>query len=316
MDTTHDANFLSRVLDRIPGAIYVLRMTPEGAQEFVYANASSSQLFEVDLEAWKHDASKAFANVHPDDLDEWTRRGMDSMTRLVPFRWTGRFRFDGDRIKWVRVVAEPERHADGSTGWVGTAFDVTDEVNAQQEVKQLRAEQAKQQSLFEAVINNLPVGVTVIDADGASILQGVKEYADKVGFDVDLVPVPQSEFFAGKYQTVDDHDISVGYWTAVTAGIMYINWRPSTADDPNYSNSAFWNDASDPIDATLAGNSESDPTKQAADYATAQQYIADHALSIGVYDRLSTLAVSPKLHGVWQENAQGGPTFYDAYLTR
>ena len=30
----------------------------------------------------------------------------------------------------------------------------------------------------------------------------------------------------------------------------------------------------------------------------------------------STLAVSPKLHGVWQENAQGGPTFYDAYLTR
>ena len=163
----------------------------------------------------------------------------------------------------------------------------------------------------------LPYGAgSIIDADGASILQGVKEYADKVGFDVDLVPVPQSEFFAGKYQTVDDHDISVGYWTAVTAGIMYINWRPSTADDPNYSNSAFWNDASDPIDAILAGNSESDPTKQAADYATAQQYIADHALSIGVYDRLSTLAVSPKLHGVWQENAQGGPTFYDAYLTR
>jgi len=163
----------------------------------------------------------------------------------------------------------------------------------------------------------LPYGAgSIIDADGASILQGVKEYADKVGFDVDLIPVPQSEFFAGKYQGVDDHDISVGYWTAVTAGIMYINWRPSTADDPNYSNSAFWNDASDPIDAILAGNSESDPTKQAADYATAQQYIADHALSIGVYDRLSTLAVSPKLKGVWQEHAQGGPTFYDAYLTK
>jgi peptide/nickel transport system substrate-binding protein len=33
-----------------------------------------------------------------------------------------------------------------------------------------------------------------------------------------------------------------------------------------------------------------------------------------VYDRLSTLAVSPKLKGVWQEHAQGGPTFYDAYF--
>lgn len=162
----------------------------------------------------------------------------------------------------------------------------------------------------------LPYGAgSIIDADGASILQGIKEYADKAGFDVDLVPVPQSEFFAGKYQTVDDHDISVGYWTAVTAGIMYINWRPSTVDDPNYSNSAFYDDPTSPIDDILAGNAESDPTKQAADYGKAQQYIADHALSIGVYDRLSTLAISPKLHGVWQEHAQGGPTFYDAYLT-
>jgi len=163
----------------------------------------------------------------------------------------------------------------------------------------------------------LPYGAgSIIDADGASILQGVKEYADKVGFDVDLIPVPQSEFFAGKYQTVDDHDIAVGYWTAVTAGIMYINWRPSTPDKPNYSNSAFYDDATSPIGDILAGNGESDPAKQAADYEKAQQYIADHALSIGVYDRLSTLAVSPKLKGVWQEHAQGGPTFYDAYLTK
>ena len=163
----------------------------------------------------------------------------------------------------------------------------------------------------------LPYGAgSIIDADGASILQGVKEYADKVGFDVDLIPVPQSEFFAGKYQTVDDHDLSVGYWTAVTAGIMYINWRPSTPSDPNYSNSAFFDDPNGPIGDILAGNSESDKATQAADYEKAQQYIADHALSIGVYDRLSTLAVSPKLKGVWQEHAQGGPTFYDAYLTK
>ena len=47
-----------------------------------------------------------------------------------------------------------------------------------------------------------------------------------------------------------------------------------------------------------------------------QDYIAQHALSIGVYDRLSTLAVSPKLKDVWQEQAQGGPVFYDAYFTK
>ena len=66
----------------------------------------------------------------------------------------------------------------------------------------------------------------------------------------------------------------------------------------------------------LEGNSEPDVAKQNADYAKAQDYIAEHALSIGVYDRLSTLAVSTKLKDVWQEHAQGGPTFYDAYFVK
>jgi peptide/nickel transport system substrate-binding protein len=162
----------------------------------------------------------------------------------------------------------------------------------------------------------LPYGAgSIINADGASILQGVREQADKVGFDVTLVPVPQSELFAGKYGTPQDHDLSVGYWTAVTAGILYINWRPSTTDNPNYANAAFYND---PVLAgyILDGNSEADVAKQNADYAKAQDYIAEHALSIGVYDRLSTLAVSTKLKDVWQEHAQGGPTFYDAYFVK
>ena len=162
----------------------------------------------------------------------------------------------------------------------------------------------------------LPYGAgSIINADGASILQGVREQADKVGFDVTLVPVPQSELFAGKYGTPQDHDLSVGYWTAVTAGILYINWRPSTTDSPNYANSAYYNDPT-LAGYILDGNSEPDVAKQNADYAKAQDYIAEHALSIGVYDRLSTLAVSPKLKDVWQEHAQGGPTFYDAYFTK
>jgi len=156
---------------------------------------------------------------------------------------------------------------------------------------------------------------SIINSDGASILQGIAQQASKVGFDVKLVPVPQSELFAGKYGTPQDHDLSVGYWTAVTAGILYINWRPSTADDPNYSNSAFYNDPA-LAQFILDGNSEPDVDRQNADYQKAQDYIADHALAIGVYDRLSTLAVSTKLKDVWQEHAQGGPTFYDAYFVK
>jgi peptide/nickel transport system substrate-binding protein len=156
---------------------------------------------------------------------------------------------------------------------------------------------------------------TIVNADGASILQGVQEQAKATGFAVDLVTVPPSGFFSGLYTKADERDIAAGYWTAVTAGILWINWRPVSADWPNGNNAAFTTDTflGDLIDRA---NQTADVDAQNALYEQAQEYIADHALSIGLYDRLSTLAVTPSLQDVWQENAQGGPVFYDAHFVR
>lgn len=160
----------------------------------------------------------------------------------------------------------------------------------------------------------LPYGAgSIINADGAAILQGVKEQAKQVGFDVELIPVPISEFFSGAYSGPESYDISAGYWTSVTAGILYVNWRPSTEDRPNYSNSTFVNDET-LHQLILDGNSALDLEEQNEFYQQAQELIADKAYSIGVYDRLSTLGVGATLKDLWQEHAQGGPTFYDAYL--
>ncbi|WP_210479242.1 ABC transporter substrate-binding protein [Naasia sp. SYSU D00948] len=162
----------------------------------------------------------------------------------------------------------------------------------------------------------LPYGAgSILNADGAAILQGVKEQASEVGFDVELVPVPQSELFAGAYSTPEERDFEVGYWTSVTAGILYINWRPSTEEAPNYNNGAFYDDP-ELAAIILEANSTADVEAQNALYAKAQEYIAERALAIGLYDRLSTLAVDPSLRGVWQEHAQGGPTFYDAHFVQ
>lgn len=160
----------------------------------------------------------------------------------------------------------------------------------------------------------LPYGAgSIINAEGGAILQGVQEQARATGFKVELYPLSQSAFFGGERSTPETRDIGAGYWTAVTAGIQYINWRSHTEERPNFNNQSF---AADPeLDAIiLEANSAADRDEQNALYARAQEYIADRALSIGLYDRLSTLAVSPLLRDVWQENAQGGPVFYDAYF--
>ncbi|GAA4423469.1 ABC transporter substrate-binding protein [Georgenia halophila] len=160
----------------------------------------------------------------------------------------------------------------------------------------------------------IPYGAgSIVNADGAAILQGVQQQAKAVGFDVELVPVPRAASLAGAYSTAEERDASVGYWTSVNAGILWINWRPSTEERPNGSNSAFYNDP-ELAQLILEANSEANRERQHALYREAQQYIADRALSIGLYPRLSTLAVAPDLRDVWQEHSQGGPVFHDAYF--
>ncbi|MDR5700018.1 ABC transporter substrate-binding protein [Agromyces aerolatus] len=195
-----------------------------------------------------------------------------------------RYSFDLDRAEALLDEA----------GWTGTTGDGT---------------RTKDGEALEIV---LPYGAgSIINADGASILQGVQEQAKQAGFKVDLIPVPQAELFSGAYGSPSERDIYPGYWTAVTSGILYVNWRQSTPESPNYNNDSFTNYPE--LEAIiLEANSTADVDAQNALYAEAQEYIAEHALAIGIYDRLSTLAISPELEGVKQEHSQGGPTFYDA----
>ena len=152
-----------------------------------------------------------------------------------------------------------------------------------------------------------------INQDGAAIIQGLQQYAEEVGFEVELIPFPPSAAAAGAYSGPEDYDVSIGYWTSVNAGILLVNWRQNLPDSPNPSNSAFYNDPA--LEATIReANSAVDPDEQDALYRQAQEHIADRALSIGVYDRLSTLAVGPHVDGIRQENSQGGPVFHDAHL--
>ncbi|ALE72854.1 ABC transporter substrate-binding protein [Pseudonocardia sp. EC080610-09] len=152
-----------------------------------------------------------------------------------------------------------------------------------------------------------------INQDGAAIIQALQQQAEAVGFRVRLVPYPPSAAAAGAYSGPGDYDLMIGYWTAVNAGILHVNWRRDLPDSPNKANSAFYDDPA--LEQLIVrANSEQDPAAQAGLYRSAQQYIADRALSIGVYDRLSTLAVRPGLHGVRQEKSQGGPIFHDAHV--
>ena len=159
-----------------------------------------------------------------------------------------------------------------------------------------------------------PAGA-IIGAEGAAVLQTVVAQAREVGFDLVLDPATQSAYFGGQYSAPGTYEAYAGYWTSPTPGLLYINWRQRLPDSPNPNNTAFYNDSG--LQKIIeAANGSTDPARRSDLYRRAQRIIGDDALSIGLYTQTTSIAASPKLHGVWIEKSQGEPVFADARFVR
>jgi peptide/nickel transport system substrate-binding protein len=157
---------------------------------------------------------------------------------------------------------------------------------------------------------------SIINQDGATLLQTLQEQAKQVGFDIELKPLTLTQLFGGQYSTPTSYNATPGYWTSPTAGVLYIVWRQNLKDRPNGNNSSFYNDPG--LEKTIGeANSTLDPAEQKALYYKAQKRISDQAAAIGLYTRTSSVAADPaKIRGVWLEASQGEPVFSDAYLVK
>lgn len=156
---------------------------------------------------------------------------------------------------------------------------------------------------------------SIVTAEGATALQNIQEQARGSGFEVELLPVTRDELFSGKYSGPETYDAKPGYWTSPTAGVLLITFRQHLPESPNFSNSSFFNDPE--LEALiLEANSTLDRAEQDRLYARAQRIVADEAASLGLWTQTTSLAVSPRLQGVWLEQSQGAPVFHDATFVR
>ena len=157
---------------------------------------------------------------------------------------------------------------------------------------------------------------SIINNDGATLLQTLQQQAKQVGFRWQLKPLTQTQLFGGEYAAPDKYNATPGYWTSPTAGVLYIVWRQNLKDRPNGANNAYYNNPE--LEETIgAANSTLDPAEQKALYFKAQKIVSDQAVAIGLYTRTSSLAIdTSKLRDVWLEDSQGEPVFSDAYLVK
>lgn len=111
----------------VPGVLYQFRMWPDGRSCFPFATRGIRDIYGVDPEAVREDATPVFEALHPDDLPRVAASIETSRREMSVWRGTYRVELPGGRTIWAQGEATPEAKEDGSVLWHGYISDVTAE---------------------------------------------------------------------------------------------------------------------------------------------------------------------------------------------
>ncbi|MCT8986478.1 PAS domain-containing sensor histidine kinase [Shewanella sp. KJ10-1] len=151
----HSRDELYKLTQQLPGVVYQYQSWPDGRSAFPYASTAIEEIYGVTPEEVRHDATNAFAKIHPDDLGLLVDSIERSLETLNLWELEYRIIANNDSFKWLSGRATPERMPDGSTLWHGYIQDITqtkehylklEELNQQLNVAQQSLDLASEQA--------------------------------------------------------------------------------------------------------------------------------------------------------------------------
>ena len=154
-----------------------------------------------------------------------------------------------------------------------------------------------------------------LSPDAAQAIEIIQEQAREVGFDVQLKPTPQADWLAGRNRGPRDYEIIPAYWTASSAEVFKISWKPDQGGVRNANNASRLQSA-EAWDLIQRADGTADDAARKALYGQAQRLLAESAAVIGFVPLPVTLASRPDLKDVWLSGAVGEPVFHDAWFAR
>lgn len=136
------------LVTRIPVGIYRFCLLASGAMEFEYVSPRFCEMLGLTQAVMLADVEQAFAQVHPEEIQEFKRLHSDTRNSLAPLTWEGRFVVNG-QIHWLHIESTPTR-LNGDVILDGVVMDVTE-----------RRETEEQLRLAAAVFENTQDGVVI-----------------------------------------------------------------------------------------------------------------------------------------------------------
>jgi PAS domain S-box-containing protein len=123
-------NLIKNVAAQVPGCLYQFKLHPDGHFSAPYASAGLRDLYELDPEDVRQDATKIFSPIHPADQAIFTNAIMESGRSLTEWRCEYRIILSSGDIRWILGRAFPTQCDDGSILWHGLISDHTEQRKA------------------------------------------------------------------------------------------------------------------------------------------------------------------------------------------
>jgi rsbT co-antagonist protein RsbR len=167
MSTNANVEVLQRLLDQMPGVAWSARIDPvTGQSTWLYFSPRTTEVYDVSEAELLADTNNLLVRFSPEDRARVDELIAQSVQTLAPIRWFGRLQRRDGEIRWIESQTTIEVDTDGFLIFSGQVLDVTERKRAEEALAASEAARARSDVLHRAVIEALPVGVIVMDAEG------------------------------------------------------------------------------------------------------------------------------------------------------
>jgi PAS domain S-box-containing protein len=155
---------LQKLANNIPGVMYQLCVTKDGAAFMPYVSSGCYNLYGITAEELMSGNQTLRTLEHPDDVAKIEQLMLESAQNLMSFKHEWRIITPAGQLKWIQVVSRPEAQEDGSIVWDGVVLDITERRKAEAILQQ------KSQELEQALQNLQQAQLKIVQSEKMSAL--------------------------------------------------------------------------------------------------------------------------------------------------
>lgn len=155
--------------DNIPsGLVFQVAQGPE--RRFLHVSQSHEQLTGVPADAVLADHRIPYNLILPEDRPRLKQAEAEALAAHSTIDVELRFRRVDGEIRWCRIISAPRLQPNGSVVWDGIQIDVTHQKAVEAALRDNEARLIAERSRLATLVEHLPVGVIVVDADAQLLL--------------------------------------------------------------------------------------------------------------------------------------------------